>query len=480
MSSFRVNTNISAMGALRNLSNANAMFSQSVTRLSTGMRINSGADDPAGLQISEGFRAQISGIDQALRNNSDAMNFAKTAEGALSEVNRLLREARSLTIANSNDATLSTTQKQANQQQLNSILSSIDRISTDTQYGTKKLLNGSAGVTAAVTDTRRVSSLNIGGTLGTSAVTANAALSVNVTTAAVKASSAVGSSKNLGAFATAGATAVASGEDGIISVNGTTFKIEVGMTATQISNMVNAKSDETGVSVSIVNNGGNGAFQFSSTKYGTVGNAVQVVSSAAGVLTAGSYTLSGGVNAAATVTAGAVSGTFTVNAGDDGLTMRDAAGNKLVLTEVGNAVATNTVGQLVAGSAQFQIGANLNQTVSLSLGSTSTSTLGLGGLDIMSTTGSSTSLAALDSAIESISKLRGNIGNFMRNTIDSNTRALSVAKENLQASESSIRDIDIAEEMAEFTKYQILQQSGLSVLSQANQAPQAVLSLLRG
>ena len=89
MSSFRVNTNISAMGALRNLSNANAMFSQSVTRLSTGMRINSGADDPAGLQISEGFRAQISGIDQALRNNSDAMNFAKTAEGALSEVNRL-------------------------------------------------------------------------------------------------------------------------------------------------------------------------------------------------------------------------------------------------------------------------------------------------------------------------------------------------------------------------------------------------------
>lgn len=480
MSSFRVNTNISAMGALRNLSNANAMFSQSVTRLSTGMRINSGADDPAGLQISEGFRAQISGIDQALRNNSDAMNFAKTAEGALSEVNRLLREARSLTIANSNDATLSTTQKQANQQQLNSILSSIDRISTDTQYGTKKLLNGSAGVTAAVTDTRRVSSLNIGGTLGTSAVTANAALSVNVTTAAVKASSAVGSSKSLGAFATAGATTVASGEDGIISVNGTSFKIEVGMTATQISNMVNAKSDETGVSVSIVNNAGNGAFQFSSTKYGTVGNTVQVVSSAAGVLTAGSYTLSGGVNAAATVTAGAVSGTFTVNSGDDGLTMRDAAGNKLVLTEVGNAVATNTVGQLVAGSAQFQIGANLNQTVSLSLGSTSTSTLGLGGLDIMSTTGSSTSLAALDSAIESISKLRGNIGNFMRNTIDSNTRALSVAKENLQASESSIRDIDIAEEMAEFTKYQILQQSGLSVLSQANQAPQAVLSLLRG
>jgi flagellin len=480
MSSFRVNTNISAMGALRNLSNANAMFSQSVTRLSTGMRINSGADDPAGLQISEGFRAQISGIDQALRNNSDAMNFAKTAEGALSEVNRLLREARSLTIANSNDATLSTTQKQANQQQLNSILSSIDRISTDTQYGTKKLLNGSAGVTAAVTDTRRISSLNIGGTLGTSAVTANAALSVNVTTAAVKASSAVGSSKSLGAFATAGATTVASGEDGIISVNGTSFKIEVGMTATQISNMVNAKSDETGVSVSIVNNAGNGAFQFSSTKYGTVGNSVQVVSSAAGVLTAGSYTLAGGVNAAATVTAGAVSGTFTVNSGDDGLTMRDAAGNKLVLTEVGNAVATNTVGQLVAGSAQFQIGANLNQTVSLSLGSTSTSTLGLGGLDIMSTTGSSTSLAALDSAIESISKLRGNIGNFMRNTIDSNTRALSVAKENLQASESSIRDIDIAEEMAEFTKYQILQQSGLSVLSQANQAPQAVLSLLRG
>ncbi len=478
--SFRVNTNLLAMNSLRTLGNTNMDINQSMTRLSSGLRINSGADDPAGLQISEGFRAQLSGIDQALRNSADAGNYAKTAEGALSEVNRLLTDARALTIANSNDATLTTTQKQANQQQLNSILSSIDRISSNTQYGTKKLLDGSAGVTAAVTDTRRVASLSVGGVLGTSSVTSNASVSVNVTTAAVKATTAVASSKSLGALATAGATAVAAGEGGTISVNGTSFTISEGMTANQIVAMVNDKSDQTGVSLSIVNNAGNGAFQFSSNKYGTVGNTIQVVSNATGVLSAGAATLSGGVNAAATVTAGAVSGTFTVQSGDDGLTMRDAAGNKLALTEVGNATGTNTVGQIVAGASQFQIGANAGQSVSLSIGAVSSSALGLSSLDIMSTTGSATSLSAIDSAIEKVSKNRGDIGNFQRNVVDSNSRALSVARENLSAADSTIRDTDMAAEMTKFTQLQILQQSGLSMLAQANSQSSLVLGLLRG
>src|SRR5688572_5296913 len=144
--SFRVNTNVNAMNALRNVGMTGMGLSSSINKLSTGLRINSAADDPAGLIISENFRAQISGIDQAIRNNQDAVNYAKTAEGALDEVNRLLRDARTLAVAAGNAASMSEEQIQANQSQLNSIVQSITRIAGQTSYGTKKLLDGSAGV----------------------------------------------------------------------------------------------------------------------------------------------------------------------------------------------------------------------------------------------------------------------------------------------------------------------------------------------
>ena len=118
--SFRVNNNTVAMNAYRNLSGTGSEIAKSINRLSTGLRINSGADDPAGLIASENFRRQISGMDAALRNNQDAMNYAKTADGALDEVSRLLRDARALTVANGN-STVDANQKQANQTQLNNI-----------------------------------------------------------------------------------------------------------------------------------------------------------------------------------------------------------------------------------------------------------------------------------------------------------------------------------------------------------------------
>ncbi|MBZ0213960.1 MAG: flagellin, partial [Nitrospirae bacterium] len=100
--SFRINNNISAMTALRNVGNTNIEAQRSITRLSTGLRINSGADDPAGLIISETFRAQIGGLEQAIRNNQDAINFGKTAEGALAEISKLLKDARALAVPGAN------------------------------------------------------------------------------------------------------------------------------------------------------------------------------------------------------------------------------------------------------------------------------------------------------------------------------------------------------------------------------------------
>ncbi|MBW7929457.1 MAG: flagellin, partial [Fimbriimonadaceae bacterium] len=146
-----------------------------------------------------------------------------------------------------------------------------------------------------------------------------------------------------------------------------------------------------------------------------------------------------------------------------------------------------TVAQLNVGRTQFQIGANAGQTAGLSLGNFASSQLGSGvvsglnlsNLDITSGAAATQAMQVIDKAIEEVSEARGSIGNFMRNTLESQVRNLGVAKENLAASESAIRDADVAEEMTKFTKLQILQQSGLAMLAQANSAPQSVLSLLR-
>ena len=186
--SFRVNTNVNAMNALRNVGMTGMELGRSISKLSTGLRITSAADDPAGLIISENFRAQISGIDQAIRNNQDAVNYAKTAEGALDEVNRLLRDARTLAVAAGNTGTLSASQIQANQNQLNSIINSVTRIAQQTQFGTKKLLDGSAGVTASILSSANVQNAYFGGNFNGAAITTNSLVTVTVGTAATRAS----------------------------------------------------------------------------------------------------------------------------------------------------------------------------------------------------------------------------------------------------------------------------------------------------
>src|SRR5690606_15585436 len=134
-----------------------------------GLRINDASDDPAGLIFSESFRAQISGTSAAIRNNQDALNYAKVAEGSLDEISRLLRDARTLAVSSGNNGTLSSSQLQANQNQFSLIMDSIDRIATTTAFGSKKLLDGSSGVKAVVVDAADIKSMNISGTIGTQA-----------------------------------------------------------------------------------------------------------------------------------------------------------------------------------------------------------------------------------------------------------------------------------------------------------------------
>jgi flagellin len=496
--SLRINTNMSALNALRNVERAADGFGRSIEKLASGLRINRSADDPAGLIRSEDLRAQIAGLEQAIANSQDATNLVKTAEGALEEVHNLLRSMRQLAVASGNTGTNDQTALQANQNQIRSAIDSINRIAAQTQFGTKKLLDGTAGLSAVVTDARRIGGMFFGGSVvGTDSATGtivreyalgSGVITIDVTTAAERA--VVNGTR---AYTGAGAIIQTSGT---VVINGVSFSVQAGTTTLQsFVDQINSQSSVTGVVAELFVDNGDTFVRLRSTEYGA--NFSVNLNDQQEILLDGATSASAtGVNAEARVTLSTIDGgevfvTFTggVSRGDSGLRLTDAKGNVILLNEAGNDDAINdaVVGRTTTGQLQFQIGANAGQVARFSINNMRSDQLGTGvvagkslaDIDVTKTGGAEEALKIIDAAIQQVSKLRGDMGAFQKNILESNMRSLSVAKENLTATESAIRDTNFAEEISRFTKFQILQQAGMSVLGQANFAPQAVLQLIR-
>ena len=471
--SFRINNNIGAQRAFNSVSQTNYEIGKSMNRLSKGLRIADASDDPAGLISSELFRAQLSSMDQAMRNNNEALNYAKTAENGLGEMNKLLSDARSLAVASGNSATLTATQLSANQDQLNSIVGSINRIAGSVTYSGRKLLDGSAGVTTQVSNGSKVSGFSFGGTANTTTITQSGMITINQTVAATAATYTSTSTLSTGVVTT-----------GNVSLNGVQFTLAAGASLASVAAQFNSASGQTGVTAAV----GTNNLIFTQTQTGT-NRSVNFTDQNGSLSTAANTQARAvGVDATATLTVGGQSVLFTGGQqGSDGLTLQDINGNKLNITSGGNAVNTQLLGQVVAADSTFQIGFERTTTANLSLRNMSAGQLGSGvvsgltvnNLDVTSSTGAQNALAVLDKAIDEVSQMRGRIGNFQRNVVETQQRSLSSMRENLANSESSIRDLDVAAEMTNYTKFQVMQQAGLSILGQANQNGQNVLSLLR-
>ena len=492
--SLRINNNVTALNALRNLDSTNMMMSSSITRLSTGLRIVSAADDPSGLVLSENMRAQIKGMNQASANTQNAINMAKTADGAMNEVQTMLSDMRALAVESANTAVVDSAQLTANQNQIVSTLSAIQRIAQTTQWGTKKLLDGTAGVTSSITDASDVTSAYLNSTLNGMTI-ATGPLTVQVTTPAAQASLTTDKT-----FSSAASMPTA----GSFVVNGVTFTANGSTdTLSDLATQINAQSGITGATASIVTSGGVSQIKLTANQYGSDFNVDLVDTS--GVLSTTTHPTDTvtGVDAIATVTATVLdkngvktttSNTFTGGKGDraSGLTLSDDSNNRVVLTAAGNVsaalVAGATVGSVTTGSVQFQIGGNAGQSVSFAMPNIQTTNLGTGAvlgmsladMDVTTSAGANRALQILDDAIEQLSSLRGGLGSFQKNVLQTNASNLSVATENVTAAESTVRDADVAMEMTQYTKYQILQQSGTAMLAQANQMPNQVLKLLQG
>lgn len=488
--SLRINTNIAAMTALRNLNATQQSVQGSIERLSSGLRINSAADDPAGLIISEGMRAQISGLDQAMSNSQDAINMTKTAEGALQEVQKLLSDMRSLAVASANTAVVDANTLQANQTQIQSSIASINRIAQETQFGTKKLLDGTAGVLANITNAADASSIYMGGTFAGETVTTGP-VTIDQVTAGTRASVALSNT-----FASSSSIVTTAGS---FVINGYSFSTNGTETVQSLVDRINASAATTGVTANIVPNGGNVSVSLSQNNYGSKFSINYFDPS--GILNSASSASSTGVDAVFNVSATTIAPNGTTHtsttlftggrgASDSGLKLTDTYGNTLMLTENGNSTATSPtqVGTVTVGNMRFQIGAFADQNVSFSLPTVFADQLGTGAvptqsiatIDLTTQQGADNAMRIIDDAITQVAQLRGQLGSFQKNFLESNSRSLNIAAENLTSSESDIRDADMAQEMTQYTKEQILQQSGVSVLAQANQQPQSILTLLKG
>jgi len=396
----RINQNVMANNASRNLASTNVMLGKNLEKLSSGFRINRAADDAAGLVVSQGLRAQVSSLKQAARNAQDGISVVQTAEGALNEVHSMLNRMRDLTVQAANSGGNDTAARAAAQAEIDALATEITRVSDSTRFGGVNLLDGSYGIRTAV-----------------SAASAGVA------------------------------------NTGVVGASGGSFTIAInGGPAITVTLSANLNSSQTSADV--------------------------LESDINAALTAGGSIYGGKVSITSTAVVGSTTNNvLSISVGGlksgESFTLVDGAGGDL--SDLG---ITSLTSSQIGNGGVFQIGANAGETVSLAIVDTDATSLGIGALNVTTDAGAASALGALDSAISTVSSIRGELG-ALQNRFESMINNLQVTTENLSASESRIRDTDMAQEMVSFTKNNVLLQAGTAMLSQANQVPQSILSLLK-
>ncbi|MFI4892605.1 MAG: flagellin [Phycisphaerales bacterium JB058] len=506
----RINTNVTSLVAQRVLGQNNFGLNDSLERLSTGLRINRGKDDPAGLIASENLRAEIKSVESAINNAERAERVVNIAEGGLSEVSGLLTELQGLITNSANEAGLSKAEKEANQLQIDSILQTIDRVSDQTSFQGTKLLNGNfdfrVSSQATGIDDLRVNGAKFEGD--------SLDVSVLVTQSAQQA----------GMFLSFGGTALDLGGAGATDGASSAFVIEVagskgtrefsfasGTTVDQIQDTINTFSDVLGLSAVTSGNGVRlQSTEFGSSEYVTVkvvddaqqgGNVTSYLDTEFGNGDAdlgafNSTAAANGIRDTGQDIGATINGIVATTSGKTAKIDTDFLNLEISLNTT-NAQTPGEVGSgrtfaITGGGATFQLGGNVDITSKVTLGVSEVAIRKLGsnaaggflddlgsGKNFNVVDGDLTSAQKVVSeAIEQVSTLRGRLGAFQRNTLGATKRSLAVNLENSSAAESVIRDTDFASETAALTRSQILVSAATNTLSLANNQPQTALQLL--
>lgn len=486
----RIITNVPSLIGQRNLGLQNRALNTTLERLSTGLRINRGGDDPAGLIASENLRAEMKAITAAIKNGERAEQVVNVAEGGLQEVSNLLQELQGLVGQSANQAGLSDEEKAANQQQIDSILQTIDRISNATSFQGTKLLNGNFDYTTSAVNSTLLSDVTINSAKLPTTAGAYLGVTVDVLTSAQRAE----------VYLSTTGTFDGNGGSYTIEITGNVgtqqITINSGASQANIIAAINQFKEVTGVSAA-QNGTNNTRIELRSSGFGEDSFVrVKELAGSTGNLLFGAATGGTGTDDLKDIGRNATLLINGIQATTNGLTARVSSdGFDVAVTIDGDSALNMTNGTtnfyITGGGATFSLNPTVNLAGKVSLGIQSVSSGNLGNAitgylsDLKSgQTANVTSgdidkaQTIIDAAIKQVSGLRGRLGAFQSNTVGATIRSLGIAFENTAAAESQIRDTDFASETASLTRSQILVQAATTVLSLSNAQPQAVLALL--
>jgi flagellin len=504
-----INTNIPALNSQRQLRGSEMSLQQSLRRLSSGLRINSAKDDAAGLAIASRMSAQVSGMKQAIRNANDAISLAQTAEGALAESINILRRIRDLAVQSAND-TNSGTDRLALQAEVAQLQQELNRTANETEFNGKKLLDGSfiAQVFHVGANANQTISVNMNSTRAVDI--GNHAAGTDGTAMQMVAGTSLATLGGVGATTVAAQTLTVSG------LKQRTAPIVLGDSAKDVAYAVNQQSTDTGVTararteltltVTGVAPGASSAFVFDLSAFNAANVANPDTARIAanvtnmndlGPLAEAINAKSGQTGITAVARAGVI--TLTNEAGDDivfdnvtdglagtgalNLTVPDFDGAgpfapvPVVLDDSTANNAARLTGRVTFSSSEpYAVESDTGTTL---FTQTQASVLNdVGSIDITTQRGSNDAIIVIDSALGNINGTRAKLG-AIQNRVESTISNLTTTHENLTAARSRIQDADFAEETAELTRSQVLQQASMAMMAQANQLPQQVLQLLR-
>ncbi|MCR5641254.1 MAG: flagellin [Lachnospiraceae bacterium] len=455
----KINNNISAVITNKQLLRTEDTLAASMERLSSGLRINHAKDDPSGMAIAGKMNAQIDGLSRASRNSSDGISVLDTADGALTEVTSMLQRMRELSVQAAN-GTMSDNDRAAIQLEINNLVDEIDRISEATEFNTKTLLDGSLS--------NRVYGDHFTRAIPSESVEAGF-YNFKVTTAATQASVVIDVTDGL-------TYPITADQAGSITVNEKAAMIEEGMSQEDVIGSIRNAAELGGALVKIDNNN----VTIYTEDYG-VNAYVDLVSNCSLNLPDGADHVIGSNAVLAMDTTDSMFKdhlTATVKHEGNKITFTDVEGFSLSMKlEAGYAGDIETEVTDI-GPMDLQVGANMGQQITVRIPSISSEYLYLDEVDVTKTNGPEKAMTRLDEALATVNDIRANLGAYT-NRLEYTVSSLNATHENMNAAISRIADVDMATEMVEYTKDNVLQQAGTSALSQANELPQMALQLLQ-
>lgn len=507
----RINHNITAMIANNTLNKKSDAMATAIQRLSSGYRINHAKDDSAGLAISQKMRTQIRCLEQANRNAGDGISVIETAEGALTEVHAMLQRMNELAIKAAND-TNCPEDRQTIQDEIEVMKEEIQRISDATQFNQKNLLNGDLG---------RASYIDTGAVIK-GVKTLEISDAVNLDKYEIQITQDARQAVSVGGTITMGAgDKITAAQAGVITLNGESIEINEGDTAEEVYAKLQQLCDWTGNRVftadALDNTTGlaeNAGYVPSTNEFGNGGNLVivskdygsdeKITLSCDNAQLKNLLGISDGTAEGTDVKAKLGNGfspTATVSGDGNRITVTDSSGFKMVLeaklgacgttftdpvmggTDYKSTANTTTafnakIEVLSAGQMVFQIGANEEEIMTVTIPEVSPRTLELEELNVVSASDAKEAIEKIDAAIKYVSDVRAKLGAY-QNRLEHTESSLEVSEESMTNSYARIMDCDMAEEMTNYTQQNLLTQTATNLLAKANAHPESILQLLQ-